>query len=364
MRTLRAYIARAAAVGILVTLSGLVVIDAVFVLISELDDIGRGDYTMMDAFHYLLLVLPSRAYEMFPSAALLGVLLGMGALAARSEVVAMRAAGISRLQMAVAAIYGACWVLAPMWLAGEYLAPEAEQRAQQMRVYKQEQGLAITPASEAAGSGFWIRVGERFIHVRQVLGLGQGRDSLRLEGVVIYEFDQQRLARVEVARQAAFEGGAWLLEEVLQTDWSADVPVTEWRASRRESQLLNPELLEVVVVKPRYLSSANLWRYASYLRANGLDARQYEVAFWSRVMYPFTALAMVFAAMPFIFATGRQGGVGQRMFIGVVVGLGFFVFQRTAVSFGDVYRIDPLIAAVSPTLALVLLVGWALRRGR
>lgn len=349
----------------MIALAALLVIDAVFVLVGELEDVGRGEYDMIDAFRYVLLVLPSRAYELFPSAGLIGALLGLGALSARSEVVAMRSAGISRTQMAWASVLGASFVLMPIWLSGEMLAPDAEQKAQQMRVIKQEQGLAITAPGDAEGSGFWIRVGERFIHVRQVLGLGLGGDSLQLQDVLVYGFDGARLAWVEHAERGYVDGDRWLLENVQRTTWSGgETPIAQRLSSRHEAELIDPELLEVVVVKPRYLASFDLWRYANYLQRNGLDARQYQVAFWSRMMYPFTALAMVFAAMPFVFGSVRQGGVGQRLFVGVVVGLGFYVFQRTAVSFGDVYQLNPMLSAATPTAVLLAAVSLVLRRGQ
>ena len=86
------YVIRQVLLGTVLAAILLVALDALFALIDELDDLGRGDYGMTELLAYVALTLPGRMYEMLPSAALLGGLLWLGNLAAHSELTAMRAA--------------------------------------------------------------------------------------------------------------------------------------------------------------------------------------------------------------------------------------------------------------------------------
>ena len=95
MSLLARYIGRTVFLNTLLVLLVLVSISSLFSFIGELDDVGKGDYTVKTALIYILLGMPGIAYELFPSSVLLGSLLGLGAMASHSELTVMRSAGIS-----------------------------------------------------------------------------------------------------------------------------------------------------------------------------------------------------------------------------------------------------------------------------
>ena len=94
MNRLDLYIGRVVLLNTLLTWLVVITLEALFAFLGEIGDIGRGDYAVGDAILFILLVLPGRAYQSFPMAALIGSLLGLGGLAAQAELDAFRLAGL------------------------------------------------------------------------------------------------------------------------------------------------------------------------------------------------------------------------------------------------------------------------------
>ena len=95
-------------------------------LMAQLDDIGKGSYGFVDAFMYSAYTLPRRFYDLFPTAAVIGSLLGLGQLAATSELTALRAIGLSRKRLSLAVALAIALLTGLMVLSGETLGPWGE----------------------------------------------------------------------------------------------------------------------------------------------------------------------------------------------------------------------------------------------
>jgi lipopolysaccharide export system permease protein len=134
------------------------------------------------------------------------------------------------------------------------------------------------------------------------------------------------------------------------------VPQAAWET------LLSPDLINVVVVDPRKLSAIGLYRYIHYLRANHQDPSRYQLALWIRIMAPFSTGVMVFLAVPFVFGSLRAMGVGQRIVIGTMVGLVFYLLNQTLNHLGVAYDLNPFFSAAFPTLLFLGVALWLMRR--
>lgn len=346
------YLGSAAVTGTAIALLVLLSLDGIFALVGEIPDIGKVDYGVVEALTYVLLTLPRRAYDLFPTSALLGALLGVGALAVNNELVALRAAGVSRRRIS-AAVLGACTLmLTPMMAMGEWLAPVSEQAAQELKFTRQARDLAL-----GGPSGLWVRQGNAVINAERLL------ESGALSGVTVYEFDEGgRLAAATRAEFARPLGAGWELTRLRRTELAAERAVTKQREREQWPELVDSSLLQSAALDPRDLSLRSLHRFIAYLNDNELDAERYEQAFWTRVFYPVTALALVVVGLPFVFGPLRQGGFGLRLFLGIVIGVVFFIFNRLFTRFGAVYDLDPMLTALLPPLALMLGAWWYLRR--
>jgi lipopolysaccharide export system permease protein len=348
------YIARTVIGGSLIALLIILSLNIVFEFVDETGDVGEGSYTTSRALLYVLLSLPYRAYEALPFATLIGSLMALGALAGRHELVAMRAAGMSVVRIARAVLLGGL-VLALVAVAlGEWVAPTAERMAQALRASALEGRV-----SSAIGSGFWVRDGGRFLNV------ARAPEPDVLEDVVVYELEGTRLARILRARVARYDDGRWRLAAVRETRFRPQ-QVVQRRVPELvlEQSSLRPEMLEVIVVEPATLPIADVLTYIDYLQSNGLDSDRYWLAVWVKVATPLATLTMLLLTVPLVLGSQRSTRAGQRLFIGVLVGLAFFLLNRLLANAGVIYGLPPMLSALGPTLLFLALGAWGLRRVR
>ncbi len=354
MRILDRYIGRAVVTGTLGALLVVLGIELFFAFVSELGDIGRGDYGLVQALKYLALTTPRRLYDVFPMAALLGSLLTLGALASNSELVVMRSAGISVARIARSVMQAGLALVLLMLVVGELIAPPAEEYAQRERALAQWHAMLLQTVY-----GYWARDGANIVNVRQMLPGGV------LSVVSIYDFDAgHRLRSITQANSGVYRDRKWLLKGVRQSFIGENAVTTRRLATLEWPSLLDPEILDVVVVRPVDMSMYDLFRYVRYLRDNGLDARPYSLAFWTRVVNPFSSLMMLFLALPFVFGGLRSVGAGHRIVVGVLVGMTFYLLNQLLGHLGQVYGLNPILSAAAPTLVFFGAGLWGLHRVR
>lgn len=331
----------------------LVALSAFLLLLGELDNLG-GEYRLGDAFRFVLLSVPQQLYELLPMAVLLGALIGLGQLASANELMVMRAAGFSVMRLGRGVLLGAGLLAVGAFLLGEFVAPPAEQYARSMKTQARTQKVSWLGAN-----GVWARDGDRFVNVRQMVRENELRD------VAVFEFaGDGRLAEVFNARAARATGRGWLLEDVSVTRITPAGLVTEHLPTAAWQTLLSPSLLRLFVIDPDTLSMRGLLRYIEYLEDNGLETRRYEQAFWIKMVAPVSIFVMALLAVPFVFGPMRSVGQGQRVIFGVLIGVGFYVFNMTLAQSGLVFGLNPFFSAWLPTTLFALGSVYALTRVR
>ena len=351
MKILDRYIAVAVVVATALALLLVVGLEAFLTLIKELDSVGEGGYSAWLIVQYVLLGLPRSAYELFPAAALVGSLTGMGALAVNSELVAMRAGGLSIWRIVMSVLQAGVLMLVVVVAVGETVAPVAEEYAQRLRT------LALGKHVSFLGrDGIWVREDSRYIQVRRII------DDRQLADINVFEFDEQsRLVSATRAATASYRDDGWVLRDVHQSFIGEEAVTSGHQASITLPSLITPSLLDIVVLKPENMSVLNIRRFIAYLEANGLDTTQYRYAFWGRFAVPLSALLMLFISVPLVFGSLRSSGTGQRVFIGILLGFGFYLLTRMAGQMGQVYNLNPVLASFAPGL-IVFAIGFRMLR--
>ena len=339
MTRLDRYIAQHVIHGTLVWLVALVALFSFIAFVDDANNVGRGDYTTVMALEYMVLTVPRRAFELFPLAALVGALMGLGTLASSSELTVMRSSGVSVRRICAAVMLGAAVLIIAAVGIGELIAPSAEQYAQARR------SVALTDALTLnTRSGFWIRDGNSFINIRRV------SEDHDMHDVNIYEFDAAKKLRVAThARQARYDAGKWQLDEIVQSHLSDDGVQRETLATAVWESLFEPELVNVVSVAPESLSVLGLRRYMDYLGKNGLDTSRFEFALWHKFIYPLATGVMIILALPMVLGRLKSSGLGQRIVVGVIVGILFHVLNQAAGHLGLVYGVSAALSATVPT---------------
>lgn len=352
MKVLNRYVASEVLKSASVALVLLLALVIFITFTDELKDIGKGDYGLAQVFQYLLLIVPRTVFELMPSAALLGSLMALGAFSNSHEIVAMRAAGVSIIQIIGAVIRAGLILAVVTVLIGEFVAPVSEQSAQLLKTTAQKKQVALRTKY-----GFWLRDGNSYINIREI---HQNND---LKDIYLYELNENhRLKVASHADKARYQNGQWQLESLSQSEFSEEQVVAKQAANTEWSSLLDPDILNIVSVKPDNLSLTGLAKYVQFLDENGQDSSTFELAFWSRLLNPLTTLMMLLIAVPFVLGFKRVSSTGQRVLVGVLIGIGFSLFDRTFGHLGLVYNLSPLFAASFPILLFSIPALIAIKR--
>ncbi len=310
-------------------------------------------YTIQSLLQVIMYRLPGKLAEYIPIASLIGTLMGLGTLAATSELTVMRAAGMPIWRIG----FAACQPILVVSLLGmgisEFVAPMAEQKANLIEKFQGQESDTFSLTG-----GVWLKADSDFVYIDAADATG------KLYGIQIFSPNEQQLKHIIKATSAQHvDGSLWQLNGVTQTIFAPDhiettkMKHTDWNVS------IKPEHLFLASQEPDTLSLSQLMSYQQYLRQQKLDASQYELEFWITALRPVASLALVLVALSSVFGPLRSSTMGGRIFSGVIIGLAFqnalnlFGRMSVAVNF-------PPIIGVSIPILICLLAGIILVRRR
>lgn len=342
--------------SVLMVWAVLVGFDALTIFVGEANNVGEGTYTLGKAMTYVLLTIPRRSYDFFGYAAMIGGLMGLGGLAASSELTALRTAGLSKLRICASVVLALSLLTGLVVIIGETLGPMGEQKAQTLSLIAKAKDVTI-----AKSGGLWARDGTAVINAKRART--RHRDEVELSDVRVYEFTAEgQLSALSLAKTALHTHGDWTMQEVRRTDFKGMEAVTTLQPTAHWQSGLDPRILALSIVHPQYMTLRDLARSIDYLQRNQQDASSFESAYWARIFYPLNVLVLVFCAVPFAFGALRTGGLGKRLFLGMVLAVSYYFLQRAIVSMGAVYGFNLALANVLPALVLMVLAVLYFRR--
>jgi lipopolysaccharide export system permease protein len=343
---LNRYFWREISFNIMLVLFGLLAMFSFFDLLQELDSLGRGHYGVNSMLTFVALSIPGHIYEVAPVAVLLGIVYTLGAMAGNSELIVMRTSGISLKVIAKILLSIGLVFAIVTFMIGEIIAPLSEKMAQRIRIQATDSVVA-----QDFKSGLWIKDGSSFVNVNTVLP-----DS-SLVNIDIYDFDPQfRLRSISHAEKGHFADDHWKLLNVTQTSFNNERSVqkstvtSKFVKQAQWESLIRPELLNVLLVLPEKMSAWNLYSFIQHLHRNGQKSTRYQVALWSKLIYPLACLVMVVLAMPFGFLQQRAGGISAKIFAGILLGVVYQIMNRVFVHLGVLNDWSPLFSAIGPTI--------------
>jgi lipopolysaccharide export system permease protein len=352
MGLLSNYLLRAILASTFLVIIVLLALAGLIEFIGQLES-TQGDYGIPQALLFTVLRLPQLSFEMLPIAALIGSLLGLGGLANNSELVVMRTAGLSVARLAGMVAMSGAVLMILTGLVGEFIGPPLDYFARTMRDagrYGQQ--------DRDIGSAAWVKDGPVILHLERI------NSEFEFGALYMFRFNEDNslksIARAE--NSGIDDSDKWILENYHETRFRDDgVQVVE-SSLAVESFDLNAELLGITLVKPVSLSARGLMSYINYLRRNSLSAERYETEFWSRVSRTATVMVMPVLALAFVFGSLRSAGSGGRLLIGVLIGLAYFLASEMIANSGQVFDLNPAIVTWLPSLALLIVTGFALSR--
>lgn len=347
-RRIALYMARTFVLRSLAVLAGLVVILMTLDLLGESGKIlrheGNGD---AELWRYVALRIPQLVSRFLPFSVLLGTLITLATLNQHSEVVSMKAAGISAHQIIAPLILASLAIAAISFAFNERIVT----RATAALTAWEKANYGAIPRDTGVKTDVWVRHGDDLILARRVRPRGAGT---QLAGITIYERSGETMRSITDARRGRLDADEWLLEDVEIFDVAAGTRSAA--PSLRVGRGLDPSQFALAGVDPDELDFATLARSIEQLKLAGRPTIALESGLWHKISGPLSAVLMPLLAAVAAFGLARSGQLFIRTLIGMGLGFAYFVADNFALAMGNLGAYPPLLAAWSP-FALFLLIG-------
>jgi lipopolysaccharide export system permease protein len=319
--------------------------------VEQLGSVGEGHYSVADAGLYTLCTMPYRLLQMTPAAMLIGCLLGLGGLGRHSELTALRAAGMSEYRIGGVAIRLTIPIGLLLFLLAEYGIPISQQFAQQER-------SAALYTSLRSEDNFWAYGDRQYLHVQHF----DRRDIPT--NIEVYNFNVNgTLAEYLHADRADLRAdGWWLLANVTRKYLLDGKFQTERFAALSWQPFLSPRQTQLLRLPPDSMPPIALYQYIRSLRQRHLQALLYEQEFWMKIDLPLSTLAMILVSLAFVFRPPRAQNTGSQIAIGAGFGVVYSLVQEIAANLNLVLDLNPAVAALAPSVLLIVLATSLFRR--
>jgi lipopolysaccharide export system permease protein len=327
----------------------------IFILLAtQVHSLGKGSYNIWQALLYVLLVLPQQTYFLFPMAGLLGMLFGLSLLANSSELIIMRASGVSPVKIMCYAMFAGVILVALVTFVGEVVGPSAKHLGEKRKLIATSSGQALK-----TGEGLWLRQGQSFYHIQQI------DSSHRIENVSRYLFDKaQHLISVSFSTMGHYSDGAWQMENIQQSNMLPNSVTSEIIQAQPWDMAIDPRLLKISLSTPDEMSLSQLSDFINYQKQTNLVPTLYQLSFWTRILQPLASLVMMFLAIPFVFGPLRSVTTSLRLVLGIIVGFVFYLTNQLFPPLSQVLNFPPYLAAILPIVIFALFGIILLKRVR
>lgn len=354
IKILDRYIATSVLTAIgLVTLM-LIGLQIFMLFVDQLGDLGRGDYGIWQATVFVLLQVPYQVYLFFPIASLIGCLIGLGMMANHSELVVMRAVGMSIGQITFAVLKASFVVILLVTTLGETLIPALSHYSHDYKTSAMTGGQSLRTTN-----GMWLRYDNDFITIGFVFS------ETILQGIYQFHFDDQhKLQFARFIREAKFTDSFWTAYDVSQTDFGSDstkvqqFPTIPWNVP------VKPKILQMSSNEPDEMTLHELNRYIREQKRSQLNAQSYKLAFFQRMIQPLTTMVMMILAIPFIFGPLRSSTMGSKLIVGITAGFSFHLLNHFFGPLSTVFQWPSELAAFGPTIIFAIIGYYLMKRVR
>ncbi|MBT0571231.1 LPS export ABC transporter permease LptG [Curvibacter sp. CHRR-16] len=350
MKTLRKLLYLEVIQAVALVTAGFMALFFFFDAVDELQTVNRlqaPGYQATQALLYVVMMIPSHIYELFPITVLIGTIFVMARLARSSEFTILRTSGLGPGRaLRSLTLLGLSFVLFT-FVIGDYVAPLADKTAQMLK--SQAQGRI-----SIGKTGAWLK--ERQAFNQFAVNVGALTPDSTMQDIRIFEFDRRGfIVSLTQAASASVQGEAWLLNDVERTEFlSPDTDASQVSINRVDSlrwpSQISAEMVAAAVLKPERMGTWDLFQYIRHLTANGQTAQKYEIQFWKKLFYPMSCLVMVVLALPFAYLHFRSGSISGYTFVGVMAGISFVLLNNVMNDMGNLRGWDPLLSAALPSL--------------
>jgi lipopolysaccharide export system permease protein len=332
----------------------LAVLVALVLILMTLDLLGESGKILRvpgngeaELWRYVSLRIPLLISRFLPFSVLLGALIALAGLNQNSEVVSMKAAGLSAHQILAPMVVASLGVAIALFAFNELVVVKAQRT---VNAWSDAEYEPIPPDSGIL-SNVWIRDGDDLVRARIVAGRGA---SAHLHGVTIFEREGGALARVLDAERADQVPGGWQLHGIRTYDARMNLVMRQGQASALAG--VDPTRFTLAQVDPSERDFLQLREAIDELAAAGRPTEEARTGWWHKLSGPLSTLLMPLLAATAAFGLARSGRVLLRATIGMALGFAYFVADNFSLALGNIGAYPPILAAWAPFL-LFLLIG-------
>ena len=342
------YMARIFVLRSMAVLAALVLVLMTLDMLGEAGDIlavpGNGD---AEVWRYVSLRVPQLISRFLPFAVLLGTLIALATLNQNSEVISMKAAGISAHQIIAPLVLASLGIAALSFVFNERVVTRATETLSSW----EKVDYGPVPRDSGIRPNVWVRWGDDLIMAREVRGQGE---STQLRGVSIYDRQYETLKSIVTATRATRRGGGWRLEQAQSFDVASGA--TTRVAELEYGRGLDPSQFTLASVSADEQDFVTLRDSVKQLKLAGRPTAELESGLWHKLSGPLSVVLMPLLAGVAAFGLARSGQLFWRAVIGMFLGFGYFVADNFALAMGNLGAYPPLLAAWAP-FVLFLLIG-------
>jgi len=359
------YVIREFLMTFVMVLAAFVMLMLVFTFFELLGDIIRNSSPLIIVGEYLVNLTPNMIYNLAPLCVLISVLAVFGGLTRSSELVAMKATGISIYRIVVPVLTIASILAVSLFIFDELYLPKANQKQEQLRNV-----IKGKPAQT------YQRPDRKWIFGLQQQGKPErifyyeffDPDNNRFANITIFEFDPKTfsLSHRIFAASARWDSQihGWIFEHGWQRSFDGDsitnyqtFEVTTFTDIRETPQYFQPK----EIIPSQEMSFSELQRYINGLRESGFDTMRLRVQLNRKLAYPLITLVMAILAIPFALSMGKRGSLaGIAVAIGMAIA--YLIVDAMFESMGNVNMLPAFLAAWSPDVLFGLAGSYLLLR--
>lgn len=373
MKTIRRMIYGETLIAIAFVAMGFLALFFFFDLVDELQYLGRVNavlagltltsdtYQIRQALVYVALLVPNHLYELLPISVLIGTIFVMARMAQSSEYTILRTSGLTPWRALIMLLNLGAFFVLMSFVIGEYLSPLTERNAQLLK--------ARYMGSISVGqTGAWLK--EKQVYNTVIANVRTLSPTNEMLGLQILEFNNAGLivSKMQAASASFGPDDAWQLHNVTRTEFN--VAASPDNAGKQATQTasvtkstvakfrwpteITQQMVSVALLKPERMGTLDLFNYIRHLDDNGQAAQRYEIEFWKKIFYPLSCLVMVFLALPFAYLHLRSTPITSVVFLGILIGISFFLLNNVFGHIGNLNAWAPWLAAAAPGIIYML----------
>jgi len=363
-RILDQYVLRQFLGTFLLVLCGFVLLMLVFTFFELVGDIIRNHIALTKVGLYLVNLTPSMLYTITPLAVLIAVLVTFGVLNRNSEIVAMKATGISLYRLIVPIIAIATTFAICLFLFDEFYVPQANRRQEALRnmikgrppqtvLHPEQTWIFGHPRPNEPGRIFYYKFFDR--------------DTNEFADLSLFEFDPVTfsITRRIFAKRVYWdsEQDDWRFQHGWERDFqgAAQTGFQEFTNTTFSEIHEDPSYFKTEKIQSQEMNFGQLERYIRDLRQSGFDTMRLRVALWHKLAYPLVAVIMAALAIPFALSMGRRGSL-TGIAIAIGIALAYWVADGLFAAMGNVAYLPAPLAAWSSDVIFGLVGGYLLLR--